>query len=130
MNASHSRLAFCLFSVLNLTSVVATASGSDGSVPAYKIRFEDLDLDTAAGNEQLYGRIRMGAESVCRHWKAKDLIRVAEHKRCMEDAVADAVAKLDRPRLTACYLSHHGGQPPLAVSSTGLGAAKSSVSVH
>ena len=131
MNKSHSRLTFCLFVVLSLTSVVATASDSDGSVPTYKIHFGDLDLDTAAGNELLYRRIRTGAESVCRTWEGKELVNVVRHKRCMEDAVADAVSKIDQPRLTACYLSHHGGQLPLTVSSSARwGTAKSSVSVH
>jgi len=131
MNKSQSRLTFCLFVVLSLTSVVATASGSDASVPTYKIRFADLDLDTAAGNELLYRRIRTGAESVCRAWEGRNLANVVRHKRCMEDAVADTVSKIDKPRLTACYLSHHGGRLPLTVSiSARLGTAKSTVSVH
>ena len=107
------------------------ASESDAAVPTYKIGFADLDLDTAAGNEQLYRRIHAGAESVCSNWEGKDLTNFAKHKRCMEDAVADAVAKVDKPRLTACYLSHHGGQVPLALSrSAGVGATKTSVSIH
>lgn len=68
---------------------------------------------------------------MCRSWEGRDLADVAKHKHCMEDAVADAVTELDRPRLTACYLAHHGGQSPLVVSSSArTGIAKSSVSVH
>ena len=131
MRNSYIRLTFGLFALLSLTSVVATASGGDASVPTYKISFGDLDLDTAAGNERLYRRIHAGAESVCRALEGKDLANFAKHERCMEDAVADAVAKVDKPQLTACYLSHHGGQVPLALSrSAGVGATKTSFSIH
>ncbi len=130
MKKSYIRLTFGLFVVLSLASVVATASESDASVPTYKVSFGDLDLDNAAGNERLYRRIHAGAESVCRAWEGKDLGDIAKHKRCMDDAVADAVAKIDRPQLTACYLSHHDGQVPLVLSrSAGVGT-KASVSIH
>lgn len=68
---------------------------------------------------------------MCRALEGKDLANIAKHERCMEDAVADAVAKVDKPQLTACYLSHHGGQVPLALSrSAGVGATKTSFSIH
>jgi len=106
------------------------ASGSDAAAPAYKVRFGDLDLDTAAGSEQLYSRIRMGAESVCRSWDGRDLKSVAKHKHCLADAVADAVAKVDNPRLTAQYLQH-GGQLPLSASAAaGPRVAKRTVTVR
>ena len=125
------RLTFGLFALLSLTSVMAAESASEPSVPTYKVNFEDLDLRTAAGNEQLYRRIRTGAESVCRTSEGRDLADIARHKSCMEDAVADAVAKIDKPTLTASYLAHHGGQLPLSFSrSAGLNTTKTSVSIH
>jgi UrcA family protein len=131
MKKSSIRLTFGLFALLSLTSVVATASNSDASVPTYKVNFDDLDLSTAAGNERLYRRIRTAAESVCRTSEGRRLADIARHKSCMEDAVADAVAKIDKPTLTASYRAHHGGQLPLSVSrSAGLNTTKTPVSIH
>src|SRR5581483_9490285 len=131
MNKLYIQSAVGFLALLSLTSAVAVASDDDTAAPTYKVRFGDLDLDTAAGNKQLYSRIRLGAESVCRTSEGKDLGSVAKHKRCMENAVADAVAKIDKPRLTAFYVSQHGGQPPLAVSSSaGPSVAKRSVTVR
>jgi UrcA family protein len=95
-------------------------------IPAtYQVRFDDLNLDSDAGNERLYSRIRVGADLVCHAYEGRELQQSVKHKRCVEEAIANAVKSLDRPRLTACYLGHNRGRSPLAVAEIRAGNAAS-----
>ena len=107
-----------------LSSIPAFGLAAQGDeAPTYQVHFGDLNLQSAGGSESLYSRIRKGAEIVCGTFDAREVAKAAQHKHCMEEAIADAVAQVNHPRLTACYLAHNHGRPPLVVSSTpGSGA--------
>lgn len=111
------QMIFSSFALLSLGPVMAS-SPVEGSVPTYTVGFSDLSLETTAGIDRLYHRIRSGATSVCRTFEGRELTKVVQHKRCMEGAEAGAVEKIANPALTAYYASQHGGQLPLSVSST------------
>jgi UrcA family protein len=84
----------------------APADGTDGVCRAV-VRFADLNLTAPHDVAELYRRIEHSARKVC-----------AEHVRdkddCVRRAIANAVAKIDRPALTA----FHGNR--LAMESAGL----------
>jgi UrcA family protein len=84
----------------------APMDGADGVCRAV-VRFADLDLNAPQDVAELYRRIENAARKVC-----------AEHVRdkddCIRRAIANAVAKIDRPALTA----FHGNR--LAMESAGL----------
>jgi len=110
------------FALLSIIPAFGLAAQGD-EAPTYQVHFGDLNLQSAAGSEILYSRIRSGAEVVCGPFDARELAKAVQHKRCMQDAIAGAVTQVNQPRLTASYLAHNHGRTPLTVSSTvGSGA--------
>jgi UrcA family protein len=103
------RRAAVLIVVLGLAGPFAgaAAQGSSRSVQSH-----DLDLSRPADIEVLYARIRTAAHSVCRADKAPWDNKVVLHaRRCVEQAVDDAIAQADHPLLTTV---HRGFQERLA----------------
>jgi UrcA family protein len=72
---------------------------SDG-VNKYIVRFPDLDLSKIAGAKTLYSRISLAARIVCRPLEGGDLQRAEQHQACVDQAVAGAVANVNRPLLS------------------------------
>jgi UrcA family protein len=64
------------------------------------VSFQDLDVTRAAGVAALYARIKVAAQEVCEPVNARALSSVQLARRCMDDAMADAVASVNSPRLT------------------------------
>lgn len=117
--AMKTSIAFVLLSI-----IPAFGFAAQEETRTYQVHFGDLNLQSAAGSESLYTRIRKGAEVVCSTFDARELATAALHKRCMEEAIADAVTQVNQPHLTACYLAHNHGRSPLVVSSA-LGSRES-----
>jgi UrcA family protein len=61
--------------------------------------------------EQVYQRIRAAARQVCETLDSRELGRLRYHERCVNDAVAMAVAQVDSHTLTAIHLAHGGVLP-------------------
>jgi len=78
------------------------------------VRYGDLNVNTAKGAEQLYRRISYAAHEACSDVVAPSYALLgAAYRRCRQTAVEDAVAKVDRPRLTALYGQHFPENPLL-----------------
>jgi UrcA family protein len=78
----------------------STAFADDQVVRTETVHFQDLDVDTPAGVNALYGRIQAAAERVCFQPNARlELLEAA----CERKAEAQAVEKLNVPLLTAYY---------------------------
>jgi UrcA family protein len=98
-------------SIVASTLVAIACNGGAGRVQAAQppegiskvVSYGDLDLDSAQGAKVLYGRLRHAAEEVCRPWESRDLIFLNEWKSCLADSMASAVAKINKPTLTALY---------------------------
>jgi UrcA family protein len=78
--------------------------------PDVTVRFADLNINTEAGAEKLYERIRQAAARVC---PLPDLRPLAEHAaatRCRNEVVAQAVNRVSSAQLTAVYAAraHRG----------------------
>jgi UrcA family protein len=77
--------------------VVATADPSDES---RTVKFADLDISNPSGAHVLYRRIRAAAQVVCSYYFfATD----TDKARCVRDATADAVTRINQPALSAVY---------------------------
>jgi len=64
------------------------------------VKFADLNISNPSGALVLYERIRAGAQGACSYyWFHTD----ADEARCVHDAIANAVAKVNRPALSAVY---------------------------
>jgi len=115
----------------NLTSLIAVAAiavcsftsarADDALEPhAVPVRFADLNTASAAGAAALYQRIESAAKSACRDLEPeRKLSLVQPYTRCVHQALAGAVAKVDRPAVTA-YAVARGILPAasIAIAST------------
>jgi UrcA family protein len=83
--------------------------------PDVTVRYADLNINTEAGAEKLYERIRHAAARVC---PIEDLRPLAEHAaatRCRNEVVAQAVSRVSSAQLTAIYTAraHRGAHSPV-----------------
>jgi UrcA family protein len=74
------------------------------------VHFADLDLTRSEGAAVLYQRLQAAAKSVCASLDARDLASQMRFRGCVETAVGSAVAKVDRPALTAYYRAQFKGR--------------------
>jgi UrcA family protein len=66
----------------------------------YVVRFSDLDLSRIEGASTLYARLRHAARAVCDPLESRDMGLAKKYKACVDKALADAVATVNRPLLT------------------------------
>ena len=99
-------MTICAAAIMGLGATHASAAGaandasvSDG-VRAYIVRFHDLDLARIEGATALYGRLRAAAYRVCDPLQSREMGIAAKYRACMDKAIADAVAKVNRPLLS------------------------------
>jgi UrcA family protein len=81
----------------------AFAAEPDGEVRMEHVKFQDLNLDTAAGVAALYKRIRAAAQRVCAVSGPIELVFYVSRAsaKCIKDAKARAIEKINLPALTA-----------------------------
>ena len=92
-----------------LAAGFGTVSAADGRPPASEIvKFADLNISKAAGAAVLYDRIRAAAQGVCSYYVFES---DAAQNRCLHDAIANAVVKVNQPALFAVY--NVKNKPPL-----------------
>lgn len=79
-------------------------SAADPSSVSRTVKFADLDISNASDAHVLYKRILAAAQVVCSYVPfATD----ADKARCVHDAIADAVTKIDQPELSAVYSARY-----------------------
>jgi UrcA family protein len=100
-----------LMGIMVLAAAQAPAATLDSAVV---VKYADLDINTAAGAEQLYARIRRAAAQVCPQVSFIEVSRHLASQRCQEDVVAHAVGSIGNPQLAAVHASrtHHGAHSP------------------
>ena len=92
---------------LGLSSQLAHAAPPQ-DVLSVDVHFADLDLSRSEGAAVLYQRLEAAARTVCAPLDARtrDLATQMRFKGCVQTAIGSAVAKVDRPVLTAYYKAH------------------------
>lgn len=85
--------------------------------PQMTVKFADLDVSNPEGAATLYGRIQRAALLVCRPLEELNF-RSAAHEACMHDAIAGAVAKVNRPALLIVYNAHNPQPTPIVLAAT------------
>lgn len=86
------------------TSLVAYSASAESGVKSQTVSFADLDLSKPAGAQTLYKRIQKAARHVC--GPIDKYMYVTPRKafrECYQEAIAAAVAQVDRPSLTALH---------------------------
>ncbi len=94
--------------------MVLAATQAPAMALGVSVKYNDLDIQTAAGASKLYERIREAAAQVCPQVSSLELQRHAAAVRCQEAAVAQAVNSIASPQLAAIYAAkfHHGAHSP------------------
>jgi UrcA family protein len=82
------------------------------------VNYADLNLESAAGVEALYTRLRAAARNVCGSADTRSLNSHQDMKACREASLAEAVAKIGNVALAA----HHSQQPEARFAQASSGA--------
>jgi len=95
----RSLIGIAIFGLLAASLSVVSAA-ADPSTASRTVAFADLDVSSPSGAHVLYMRIRGAAQVVCSYYFfATD----TDKARCVRDATADAVTKINQPALSAVY---------------------------
>jgi UrcA family protein len=95
-------IASAIFGALasSFSAVSAADPANSASSAGITVKYADLNLATPSGALVLYERIRTAAKSACIYfWFETD----AAEARCVQNSIARAVTKVNRPALTAVY---------------------------
>jgi UrcA family protein len=107
-------IAICAAFALGFSAAGASAASSksqfvsDG-VNKYVVRFSDLDLSKSDGAAILYTRLSYAAAIVCNSLRSRDLGIAAKYRACVAQAIANAVASVDRPLVSQYHESRTRG---------------------
>jgi UrcA family protein len=84
-------------------------SAADPNSASVNVKFADLNISSPAGARALYDRLRAAAQGACSYyWFATD----ADEARCVHDAIANAVTKVNQPALSAVYTAKYKTSVP------------------
>jgi UrcA family protein len=98
-------------SILGASFLVLSSAAMGGTIhaataPQYDtatVTYGDLNLDSQQGAKALYARLRNSAEDVCASLDGRDLFFRRLRQDCFDQAVASAVAQINRPGLTTLH---------------------------
>jgi UrcA family protein len=106
--------------VLSL-AMLSLAHAADPAVPTQVVKFGDLDLSRTEGNATLYDRLVSASRLVCRGLdpssSGQGIILMSRHRACLDKALTDAVANVNRPDFTAYAVSKRPTLAPIRVAS-------------
>jgi UrcA family protein len=92
-----------------LASGLGAVSAAESSSVSLIVKFADLDISDKPGARVLYRRIRAAALDACSHyWFERD----ADEARCVHDAIASAVSRINQPELSAAYRANYQAVVP------------------
>ena len=91
--------------MLTIGSLAAHAQRAEtaAQVPSVTVSYADLNLNTAAGVEALYVRLRAASRSVCHVGQKPALVDVMASRSCYREVLATSVGNANLPTLTARY---------------------------
>lgn len=101
------RSTVCCAAAMWLACVLIAFNAHAADDRSETVKFADLNLDTQAGAEALYGRIHAAARRVCDQ-PAGELEAI---RGCMTKAESSAIGRANIPLLTAFYQKKTGTQP-------------------
>ncbi len=103
MNTTRTKLYTVIYCALGTAAftTLTTPAGADGLTPASKtVKFDDLNITTAAGAKVLYRRIQTAAVEVCPAQFSYSLRMEQAQRACVDHAIDNAVKKVNSSALT------------------------------
>ena len=107
-------VAAILTSLISSFSAVCNAADPT-DVRTTIVKYADLDVSTPQGAASLYNRIRFASETVCSPSGQGDLAAMTRSQKCVKEAIAGAVAKVNQPALSAVYAAKYGVLQPAKI---------------
>jgi UrcA family protein len=93
--------------VLTLLTVDARANDPATEAPSITVSYSDVSFGNTAGAADVYRKLKVAARKVCGvNDGTKDLDVMVAARDCYEEALANAVRKIDRPTLTALHTAN------------------------
>jgi UrcA family protein len=100
------------FFALGCAVIGGRAQAADPQQPLTKtVIYGDLNIDSEQGAKALYARLRSAARDVCFPFDGRDLIQQSLWQSCVDNAVASAVVRVNKTRVTALHnqtVNHSG----------------------
>ena len=91
-----------------ILGVVLNAAYGEEAPKSLTVQFADLDLSKDAGLARLFDRIKGAATRVCSgHSGGTTLRDKQQYETCVDFALSNAVARVDRPELTDYIVGRH-----------------------
>ncbi len=84
----------------------ATAHAQPGQItkPQVTVSYADLDLSREAGARVMLDRLESAASHVCGGWPDMHILnQIVRYHACTRQAMDDAIARLDSPKVSALY---------------------------
>ena len=92
---------------LTLLTVDTRASESVDVPSSVSVRYSDVAFGNTAGAANVYRKLKAAARQVCGvNHGSKTLDLMVAARECYEQALAEAVLKIDRPTLTALHTAN------------------------
>lgn len=92
-----------------LASSFTAVSAADPRPVSVTVKFADLNAASPSGALALYNRIRAAAQSACSYyWFETD----AAEARCVHDAIAGAVTRINQPELSGVFKAQYSTPAP------------------
>jgi UrcA family protein len=112
-NFSHNTNKSLFRVALAAAAVTAALTGAvrADEVPQIHVKYADLNINSSAGAQVLYRRIRVAADRVCEISGSRDLAAWAKERECARHAIAQAVSDVGNPTLTRVYEDKTGVSP-------------------
>ena len=91
------------FGMLTTGAFAANAQRAEAAaqMPSVAVSYEDLNLNTSAGVDALYARLRSASRSVCDVGQRRALADVMVSRSCYRQVLETAVGNANLPTLTA-----------------------------
>ena len=87
---------------------VAETAERSADLPSVTVRYADLNLNTPAGVETLYSRLRTASRALCNVDERRSLVEVMAAKSCYRQVLATAVNDANLPTLTTLHRVESG----------------------
>jgi UrcA family protein len=96
------------FAALGLAIAALPVQSADRIVTRTTVvKYSDLNLGNPAGVRALYTRIQAAARTLCAPADVPRVVARSEHRVCVNDAVSDAVSRVNHPLVSALHRGRH-----------------------
>lgn len=112
-------IAGAVLSALALGFATASRAEEGAAAPKVIVKFADLDVSTSQGAMALYRRIHGAAANVCWRMYESNEVYKLNKDACLQKVIADAVAKVNEPAVSAVFASKYGVSAPVVLAAAG-----------